>query len=297
MNASVAVVPSLLLLLLLHHQHQHNHTDTPLLHADVTSVCNPHGEFFARVFGFVRALPLGLWLALSGLTWITGEWYFFVLSHTYLLSIFVGHPILGTLVPWTASGPAHPECDSREYVGPALETLLLYQYLAQALVHNKLLWQLTVKWTAWLWKAALAVGVPWLLHYSGNYSAVQLVQGALIGAALGVAYMYVLVCWLRPHFWRLNVSRFCTTWLGMEAARDIADVYYRQDAIQQQQQRRRPRQRHFTMASVDTAAASAFSSSSSSSSYSAISPNDHAEPPRSLHGVTHSRVMRQLFLF
>jgi hypothetical protein len=197
---------------------------TSALSADVTSVCNPHGELFAFVLQVARHTPLGMWIASGGFAVQTGEWYFVALANSHILNSLVLEPLLGLLLPLTASSPAHPQCDNRDYVGPAPEIVMLYQYVVQTLLHT-LLWQLPLTWRRIGWRAVLLLGLPALLYYSGNYSIEQLLLGAAIGTALALICMYGIVCWLLPHLGALNSSRFCTRTLGMYASDDIRHVY------------------------------------------------------------------------
>lgn len=161
--------------------------------AFITSLCYKDSlDWSGWVSWFFYTTPITLWWLLAGLAFYTKDCYVQLLSSSYWITA-VTNIILQELIQ-----ERHPNvvCNNSGWGNPSFESQLAYHFMIMMLIH-RLYWIGAVGILDVFRGFLLVVVVPIVLVVSGNYSIVQVLIGAIVGALTGLfASQAIYLFWI-----------------------------------------------------------------------------------------------------
>jgi hypothetical protein len=157
------------------------------------SVCYLDGlDWNGKITWFVEMNPWLIWVCLSFVSVHSRDAYLQLLSSSYWV-----FAVIATVIQELAGQlPPHPECNFAGKSMPAWSVVLAFGIVTLMAVHKVVYFRRVslAEVGQGLW---LCVATPVVLGVSGNYSAAQILVGALVGVLVGAAVSaYVWLFWM-----------------------------------------------------------------------------------------------------
>jgi hypothetical protein len=185
--------------------------------AYITAICfrgGPLGRFLALAAYWV---PLALWMRLAGLAVFTRLLYLQYMSMSWFAS-YVFNVLLLELI---AEPSPNPSC-YYEYANPCFAAQQVYHYVVMINLH-RLYYREPYTLMACLTDLTAALAVPGVLWWSGSFSFLQILYGALAGIGVGLATSMSLYLFWLDRFPFIMQNTIMTRWLSMRSHTGLSE--------------------------------------------------------------------------
>lgn len=174
----------------------------------VLSLCYKSGtDFNGYLTWFLYNMPITVWYLLSGLAWYSRDTYIQILSSSYWIAA-LGNYLIAFL---TEELRPNPLCNNQGYGMPSWEAQLAYHFIVIMLAH-RIFWIRALGLMDIMRGLILGLLIPFWLVFSGNYSLVQVILGAVVGLVTGAFTVQAVFLFWIDRFQILTAHPILNSW-------------------------------------------------------------------------------------